>query len=102
MYGDLTLNTECFYAASNLPAGQFEVTIPRYIEVAGCKYDRLLSRWAITDAKHNLLSHGRYADKVYEIRHASPGILKTKKGIGGIRATASNYGRGKDFTKVIL
>ena len=106
MYGDLTLNTECFDAASNLPAGQFEVTIPRYIEVAGCKYDRLLSRWAITDAKHNLLSHGRYADKVYEIRHASPGILKTKKGIGGIGPVVAgdidNLGLGSATLNIIL
>lgn len=106
MYGDLTLNTECFDAASNLPAGQFEVTVPRYIEVAGCKYDRLLSRWAITDAKHNLLSHGRYVDKVYEIRHASPGILKTKKGIGGIGPVVAgdidNLGLGSATLNIIL
>lgn len=52
--------------------------------MSGYKYDQLLSKWAITDANHKLLSHARYADKVYEIRHAEPGVLKTKKGIGGI------------------
>ncbi|GEM_PF-137477 len=106
MYGELTLKTEWADAASNLPAGEFEVTVPRYVEVAGCKYDRLLSRWAITDAKRNLLSHGRYADKVYEIRHASPGILKTKKGIGGIGPVVAgdidNLGLGSATLNVSL
>ena len=84
MDGDVTRMTGYADAASNLPVGDFEVTVPRYVQVCGYNYDQLLSRWAITDANHNLLSHARYADKVYEIRHAAPGILKTKKGIGGI------------------
>lgn len=84
MDGDVTRMTGYADAASNLPLGDFEVTVPRYAQVYGYNYDQLLSRWAITDANHNLLSHARYADKVYEIRHAAPGILKTKKGIGGI------------------
>lgn len=84
MDGDVTRMTGYSDASTSLPSGEFKVTVPRYIEVSGYKYDQLLSKWAITDANHKLLSHARYADKVYEIRHAEPGVLKTKKGIGGI------------------
>lgn len=84
MDGDVTRMSGYSDAAANLPSGNFEVKVPRYITVNGLKYDQLLSKWAITDNNHKLLSHARYADKVYEIRHAAPGVLKNKKGIGGI------------------
>lgn len=66
-------------------AGAFSIEVPRYTTLSdGYKYDRLLSRWAIVDNSHNLQSHAHYADDVAAIRHATPGVLQSKKGLGGI------------------
>ena len=65
-----------------LPSGDFEVTVDRYSNIAGYQYDRLLSKWAIISSNAKPLSHAHYADEVYAIRHAEPGVLKTKKGLG--------------------
>ena len=71
-----------------LPSGDFEVTVDRYSNIAGYQYDRLLSKWAIISSDAMPLSHAHYADEVYAIRHAEPGVLKTKKGLG---MPASDY-----------
>ncbi|MGM9840825.1 MAG: hypothetical protein ACI31D_01340, partial [Candidatus Limisoma sp.] len=67
-----------------LPVGNFEVSVDRYSNISGFQYDRLLSKWAIISSSAKPLSHAHYADEVYAIRHAEPGVLKTKKGIGAI------------------
>lgn len=77
----------------NLPVGEFTVTVPRYVYLEGINgeqlnYDRLLSRWGVVNSSNQAVSHCRYADKVYELDHAAPGVFKSKKGIGGIMKTA--------------
>ena len=67
-----------------LPQGEFSVETARYAVYDGVKYDRLLSKWAIIDASRKLNSHAHYADYVAPIRQAEPGVLKSKKGLGGI------------------
>lgn len=83
MYGDVTPMRECPVVA-NVNAGNFSVTVDRYITVDGCTYDRLFSKWALIDNGGGLMSHARYADDVHSIRRAQPGILKNKKGLGGL------------------
>ncbi len=76
-------------AVANLANGTFSVELPRFVSIDGYTYDRLLSKWAVTDASGNLQSHAHYADEVKAIRYAAPGIFKGKKGIGGIMETAA-------------
>ena len=80
-YGN-TFEMSDYEDLGELPAGSFEVTVDRYSQIAGFEYDRLLSKWAIIDSNAKLLSHAHYADEVFPIRHAEPGLLKTKKGLG--------------------
>lgn len=73
-----------FADVANLPKGNFTIEKDRYIAVEGFTYDRLLSKWAVTDAGYSIQSHARYSDEVAAIRHAQPGVFKSKKGLGGI------------------
>lgn len=84
MYGNVQPLTNYSTAATLDSAGTFQVEVPRYVTAGSYTYDRLLSRWAIVDASGSLQSHGHYADDVTAIRHASPGVLKSKKGLGGL------------------
>lgn len=67
-----------------VPAGDFEVTVDRYSQIAGYNYDRLLSKFVLYENKGGVrnVSHAHYADEVKEIRHAEPAVLKSKKGLG--------------------
>ena len=53
-----------------LPAGDFEVTVDRYSQIAGYNYDRLLSKFVLYENKGGVrnVSHAHYADEVKEIR----------------------------------
>lgn len=82
-YGN-TFEMTDYEDVGTLPVGNFEVTVDRYSNISGFQYDRLLSKWAIISSSAKPLSHAHYADEVYAIRHAEPGVLKTKKGIGAI------------------
>ncbi|MGM9800763.1 MAG: DUF5722 domain-containing protein [Candidatus Limisoma sp.] len=73
-----------YFTIATLPQGAFKVETARYAVYDGVQYDRLLSKWAIIDASGSLNSHAHYADHVASIRQAEPGVLKSKKGLGGI------------------
>ncbi len=81
--GSATLMTN-YYDVANLDAGGFSVKVKRFEDVDGLNYDHLLSKWAVVDGDHKLLSHAHYADDIVAVRTPEPGILKSKKGIGGI------------------
>lgn len=67
----------------------FALTIDRYVLVDGKKYDRIFSKWAVTeknDQQFKLQSHARYADRIvpkYNLPDEKPW---NKKGIGGFHA----------------
>ncbi|MBX3257230.1 MAG: hypothetical protein KF862_24060 [Chitinophagaceae bacterium] len=68
----------------------FTITLNRYIERNGIKYDRLLSKWAIVQKKVNgytLQSQARYADYIEPLYNLPEETLRGKKGIGGFSAT---------------
>lgn len=64
----------------------FKVTVDRKGIIDDLEYDRLLSKWVIVQespTKHEIASHARYADIIEPKQAMSPGILKSKKGLGG-------------------
>lgn len=83
LYAGLATMTNCETVAT-VNAGNFEITVPRYATYGGYTYDRILSRWALTNSNGELQSHGHYADVVAKLRSAEPGILNGKKGIGAV------------------
>lgn len=64
-YENLLLLTQFKKCKTDITNGNFTVTLDRITEYDGCKYDRLLSKWALVrtvNDKDELLSFGRYAD----------------------------------------
>ncbi|MEA5080271.1 MAG: DUF5722 domain-containing protein [Dysgonamonadaceae bacterium] len=64
----------------------FQVTVARSISRSDITYDRLLSKWVIvkeSGSSETIDSHARYADVIEARQSMSPGILKSKKGLGG-------------------
>lgn len=73
---------------NKIPLAQspFTISTNRYIIRNGIKYDRLLSKWIITKNTANdteIVSHARYTDVIYSKQDMNPGILQSKKGLGG-------------------
>ena len=69
-----------------LDSRSFRITLPRFVAHKGLNYDRLLSRWVIVKESGNTASidsHARYADIVAPRQSMPPGVLKSKKGLGG-------------------
>lgn len=85
-YTDVTEETNFEYR-TDITDKDFSITLPRYCEHGSyTKYDRLLSKWAIVDCtngKDSLVSSARYADDVTPLNSPEPGVLTTKKGLGG-------------------
>jgi hypothetical protein len=67
--------------------GSFVVTLPRFRERSGLRYDRLVSRWQLArpgDGGHAAHSHARYADEIACRSPAlAPAAPTSKKGLGG-------------------
>ncbi|HHU25910.1 MAG TPA: hypothetical protein GXZ56_04735 [Bacteroidales bacterium] len=64
----------------------FRVTVDRKGTIGDLQYDRLLSKWVIvkdSPSKNEIASHARYADVITPQRSMQPGIMKSKKGLGG-------------------
>lgn len=64
----------------------FQITLPRLVTRNGLIYDRLLSRWVIVKESGNTASidsHARYANIITPRQSMPPGVLKSKKGLGG-------------------
>lgn len=63
------------------------ITLDRMSKIGGLTYDRLLSRWAIVQAKSStediLCSHARYADQIPCDNSMAEVKMRTKKGLGG-------------------
>ena len=64
----------------------FSISLDRFVETNGIKYDRLLSKWVIAkrnNTGYELCSHAHYADEIsskYNLPLAEPA---SKKGLGG-------------------
>jgi hypothetical protein len=65
----------------------FHITLDRKVNINGLEYDRLLSKWVIvkesSSTKDEIASYARYADVIEAKQTMSPGVLKSKKGLGG-------------------
>lgn len=89
-YEDVT-NLKDSQAVATVGQGSFNIRMERFVEKGGVQYDRLLSKWAIgTDSKEvnglkGLYSHAHFPDEI-EAKYILPeGILRNKKGLGGLR-----------------
>lgn len=74
-----------------LTEASFSIVLDRFIEREGVLYDRLLSKWAISqmaDLTDQLVSHARHADEIWAYQHLSPITLTSKKGLGGLTANS--------------
>lgn len=63
----------------------FHVTLDRTVNINELEYDRVLSKWVIikeTPTKDEIVSHARYANVIESKQAMSPGVLKSKKGLG--------------------
>ena len=83
---DTLVTTTRFNNKIALDNKSFRVTLPRVIKKKGLDYDRLLSRWVIVKENGNdqsLASHARYADIIEPKQSMPPGVLTSKKGLGG-------------------
>jgi len=69
-----------------LESSPFQIILPRVINKNNGSYDRLLSKWVIVKESGNneyIDSHARYTDIIEPRQSLTPGILKSKKGLGG-------------------
>lgn len=67
----------------------FTLTLDRYVLINGKKYDRIFSKWAVTEKvnqKFTLQSHARYADHITPVYNLPDEKPWNKKGIGGFHA----------------
>lgn len=83
---DTLVTTTQFKNKIALDNSSFRITLPRVIAKNDINYDRLLSRWVIVKESGNnelLASHARYADVIEPTQSMPPGILTSKKGLGG-------------------
>ena len=83
---DTLVTTKTFKNKILLDNNSFRITLPRTINKNNLNYDRLLSRWVIVkefDNKESIASHARYADIIEPRQSMPPGILMSKKGLGG-------------------
>lgn len=72
------------------PDGRFTLTVDRFRDRGGQRYDRLMSRWQLVEqagGRHIPRSHARYADTVpCRDPHLPRARPTTKKGLGGWHA----------------
>lgn len=83
---DTLVATTTFKNKIALGTNSFQITVPRVMDKNNITYDRLLSKWVIvkeSGSNETIDSHARYADIIETRQSMSPGILKSKKGLGG-------------------
>lgn len=83
---DTLVSTTRFKNKTPLDNKSFRVNLPRLINDNGLEYDRLLSKWVIVKENgenESIASHARYADIIESTQSMPPGILMSKKGLGG-------------------
>ncbi|MDR2815417.1 MAG: DUF5722 domain-containing protein [Proteiniphilum sp.] len=83
---DTMVTTTLFKNKIPLDNNSFRITLPRVITKNSLGYDRLLSKWVIVKESGNgelIDSHARYADIIEPKQSMPPGILMSKKGLGG-------------------
>ncbi len=84
-YQDVT-EEDNFETSIPVESGTFSKTVDRFVDRNGIKYDRVLSKWVLTeksDGKYNLISHARYTNNIaakYDLPDEKP---TSKKGLGG-------------------
>lgn len=67
-------------------SNNFELKVNRFVKNKGINYDRLLSKWVITEKTRNgivLKSHAHYPDEITSKYTLPKEVAKGKKGIGG-------------------
>jgi len=87
-YQQLNRITKFTYTYS-LEGSQFVLSLARYVERDGFRYDRALSAWAVIregSTKDDLLSHARYATQIEAQWNLPVQSLAHKKGLGGFSA----------------
>lgn len=83
---DTLTATTLFKNKTALEDPHFHLILPRTINKNGVEYDRLLSKWVIvkeSSQKDEIVSFARYADKINAKQTLEPGVLSSKKGLGG-------------------
>lgn len=83
---DTLTTTSQFRERIPLEDKTFQVTVDRKGYIDDLQYDRLLSKWVIvkeSSSNIELASHARHADIIAHQRSMSPGVMKSKKGLGG-------------------
>jgi len=83
---DTLVTTTTFKNKIALENNPFRITLPRTFNKNNKAYDRLLSKWVIvkeTGDKETIDSHARYTDIIAPRQSMTPGIVRSKKGLGG-------------------
>lgn len=81
------VNATGFLTTQPVGKGNFEISMERFTETEGMKYDRLLSKWVLFKKgteSNEIVSAARHPDSIYASRQLSPIKLHSKKGIGGL------------------
>jgi hypothetical protein len=84
-YQDVTEETN-FEAPILLKSSVFEQKINRFVITKGFNYDRLLSKWVLTQKNGNtykVIAHAHYPDNIQAKYDLPKEMLKGRKGIGG-------------------
>ena len=74
-----------------LHSGPFSITLKRFVEKDGYRYDRLLSKWVIASGAETvhglekLYAHARFPDVIPAKYAMAAPHLKNRKGLGGLR-----------------
>ena len=83
---DTVTEMKKFTNKTSLSDPSFSIELDRYVIRDGFKYDRLLSKWVIIKTGTDLdevISHARYADKIYSSQNLPKQVLLGRKGLGG-------------------
>lgn len=78
-----------FFSVTNIRSGSFKIKLDRFVQQDGMKYDRLLSKWVLTqktDSGYQLISHARYAGQIFSKFNLPAEKPAGRKGLGGFSA----------------
>ncbi|MCI5743351.1 hypothetical protein [Phocaeicola faecicola] len=76
------VNATGFLTTQPVGKGNFEISMERFTETEGMKYDRLLSKWVLFKKgteSNEIVSAARHPDSIYASRQLSPIKLHSKK-----------------------
>jgi hypothetical protein len=84
-YQDVTEQTS-FETAILLKSKKFEKELDRFVTRNGFNYDRLLSKWVLTEKVekgYKLISHARFPDEIKAKNDLPREVARSRKGLGG-------------------